>query len=35
VISLAALAVLLQRRIRVPEPLIVAVAAVVGILALR
>ena len=34
-ISLAALALLLQRRIKVPEPLLVAVAAIVGIVALR
>ena len=31
ILSLAALAVLLQRRVKVPEPLIVAVAALVGI----
>jgi chromate transporter len=35
VITLLALAVLLQRRIKVPEPAIVAVAACIGIIALR
>jgi chromate transporter len=35
VIALLALAVLLQRRIKVPEPAIVAVAACIGIVALR
>jgi chromate transporter len=34
-IALIALAVLLQRRVKVPEPLIVAAAAAVGIVALR
>jgi hypothetical protein len=35
VIVPVALAILLQRRLKVPEPALVAVAAAVGILALR
>jgi chromate transporter len=35
VIALAVLAVLLQRRIKVPEPALVAVAATIGTVALR